>query len=343
MFRFTTPTVQRGCRRGESAEGVDWRKICLEGNLIEEEYSSMNNIQQVLAFATAARNGSFAKAARELGQTPSNVAKSIARLETQLGVKLFHRTTRQVTLTPDGQNLFDQCQRILEEVEALRTVAAGARGEPAGTLRIDAPITYARRVILPVLARLMERHPQLKIDARLSDRFADIVREGLDAVVRIGPLEDSRFVAKTIGQQHLVVAASPAYLARHGTPRTPDDLGQHHCVVFRPPSSGRDRPWQFRVDGADVEVAPASRMRLSDGEALLDAALHGLGLVQTPDYMAAEAVNAGRLVEVLREFRPPAMPINVVYPSSRMLPPRVRAFIDALSERGAAKPRIRLS
>ena len=303
----------------------------------------MNNIHQVLAFATAARNGSFAKAARELAQTPSTIAKSIARLEAQLGVKLFHRTTRHVSLTPDGQNLFDQCQRILEEVEVLRTVAAGVRGEPAGTLRIDAPISYGKRVVIPVLARLLERHPQLTIDARLSDRFADIVREGLDAVVRVGELNDSRFVARTIGQQHLVVAASAAYLSRHGTPRTPDELEQHHCVAFRQPSSGRDRPWQFRVDGADVELSPPSRMRIGDGEALIDAATSGLGLVQTPDYMAAEAINTGRLVEVLREFRAPPLPINVVYPSSRMVPPRVRAFIDALSERGAAKPRIRLS
>ena len=145
----------------------------------------MNNIHQVLAFATAARNGSFAKAARELSQTPSTIAKSIGRLESQLGVRLFNRTTRQVSLTPDGQQLFEQCQRILEEVELLKSAAAGASGAPTGVLRIEVPITYGRRVVVPVLARLLERHPGLSIDARLSDDFSDVIREGLDAVVRI--------------------------------------------------------------------------------------------------------------------------------------------------------------
>ncbi len=302
----------------------------------------MNNIQQMLAFATAARNASFAKAGRELAQTPSTIAKSINRLETQLGVKLFHRTTRQVSLTPDGQRLFEQCQRILDEVELLKSFAAGARGEPTGTLRVDAPLTYGKRVIVPVLAKLLERHPQLKVDARLSDRYADLVREGLDAVVRIGPLSDSGMVARTVGQQYLVVVGSPAYLDRHGRPRSPQELEQHHCVVFRQPTSGRDRPWEFSVEGESTELQPPSRLRLGDGEALVEAAISGMGLVQVPDYMAADAINAGRVVEVLREFRARPLPINVVYPGTRMVPPRVRAFIEALSERGAAKLRIRL-
>ena len=302
----------------------------------------MKNIQQVVAFATVARNGSFATAARELSQTPSTIAKSIARLETQFGVKLFYRTTRQVSLTPDGQHLFEQCQRILEEVEALRTFAAGARGEPTGLLRIETPLTYGKRVVMPVLAKLLERHRGLKIDARLSDKYSDVIREGLDAVVRIGALSDSRLVAKLVGQQHLVVCASAAYLERHGTPRVPYDLEQHQCVLFRVPTTGRDRPWQFRVDGVSVEIQPEARLRLGDGEAMIEAAAAGLGLVQVPDYMAAEAIASGRVVEVLAKHRAPPLPINVVYPTTRMLPPRVRVFIDALSERGAAKLRIRL-
>jgi LysR family transcriptional regulator, regulator for bpeEF and oprC len=302
----------------------------------------VKNIQQVVAFATVARNSSFATAARELSQTPSTIAKSIARLESQFGVKLFYRTTRQVSLTPDGQHLFEQCQRILEEVEALRTFAAGARGEPTGLLRIETPLTYGKRVVMPVLAKLLERHRGLKIDARLSDKYSDVIREGLDAVVRIGALSDSRLVAKLVGQQHLVVCASAAYLERHGTPRVPYDLERHQCVLFRVPTTGRDRPWQFRVDGVNTEIQPEARLRLGDGEALIEAAAAGLGLVQVPDYMAAEAITSGRVAEVLAKHRAPPLPINVVYPTTRMLPPRVRVFIDALSERGAAKLRIRL-
>jgi len=303
----------------------------------------MNNVQQVVAFATAARNSSFAKAARELSQTPSTIAKSIARLESQLGVKLFHRTTRQVSLTADGQQLFTQCQRILDEVELLKSFAAGARGDPSGLLRIEAPVTYGKRVVLPVLAKLLERYPRLRIDARLSDQISDVIREGLDAVIRTGPLNDSRLVGRQIGTYSLITCASPAYLARHGTPRAPDDLERHHCLVFRLPTSGRDRPLQFRVNGADTEIHPEARLRLGDGEALVEAASAGLGVVQVPDYMVADAHGAGRVVEVLRAFRAPPIPISVLYPSTRLLPPRVRALIDALCEPGAAKLRIRLS
>ena len=159
-------------------------------------------------------------------------------------------------------------------------------------------------------------------------------------------VEDSRAyladLAKRIDQQELVLCASPAYLQRHGAPRTPADLEQHQCLLFRMPSSGRDRPWSFSIDGETVELQPATRLRLGDGEALVDAAIAGLGIAQVPDYMVADAHGAGRVVEVLRDFRPPPIPISVVYPPSRMLPHRVRVLIDALSERGAAKLRIRL-
>ena len=303
----------------------------------------MNQVQQFVAFATAARNGSFAKAARELAQTPSTIAKSISRLESQLGVRLFHRTTRQVSLTPDGQQLFEQCQRILEEVETLRSYAAGARGDLRGTLKIEASMTWGKRVLLPVLAKLLERHPGLSIDARLSDQLCDVIREGLDATIRIGPLADSRLVARLVGHQNLLVCASRGYLAKHGAPASPEDLERHHCVTFRVPSSGRGRPWQFRVDGENVERHPPSRLRLGDGEAMVEAAAAGLGLAQAPDYMMFDALSSGRVVEVLSKYRPAPLAINVLYPSSRMVPPRVRALIDALTEPGALKLRIRLA
>ena len=300
-------------------------------------------LQQVLAFTIAARNGSFARAGRELAQTPSTIAKAIARLESQLGVKLFHRTTRQVSLTADGQQLFEQCQRILEEVEVLRSSAAGARGEPSGVLRVEMPVTWGKRVVMPVLAKLLERYPRLRIEARLSDQYSDVIREGLDAVVRVGVLNDSRLVARQVGQQSLLLCASQEYLARHGQPRSPYDLERHQCMVFRMPSTGRDRPYQFRVEGVGLDLQPQARLRLGDGEALVEAAAAGLGLAQVPEVMLTDALAAGRVVEVLAEFRPLPMPISVVYPSTRMLPPRVRVFIDALAERGAAKPRVRLS
>ena len=191
----------------------------------------MNNIQQILVFVRAARHASFAEAARELGQSPSTIAKSIGRLEAQWGVKLFYRTTRQVSLTPDGQSLFERCQRILDEVEALRAEAEGVRGEPTGVLRIDVPLTYGKRVVLPLLATLTARHPGLSLDVRFSDRFAAVIAEGLDAVIRIGPLADSRLVARRIGWQYLLVCASPAYLDARGLPQTPAELERKRLEI----------------------------------------------------------------------------------------------------------------
>ena len=170
----------------------------------------MKGLQQFIAFAQTARRGSFAEAARDLGSTPSTVAKSVARLEGGLGVKLFHRTTRRVSLTADGEQLFRRCERVLAEVEDLQVEAAGARASPSGTLRIDMPITYGRRIVMPLLSELLVRHPGLRLDLRLQDSYADLVRDGLDLAIRVGPLSDSSLVARRIDAQQLVVLASPA-------------------------------------------------------------------------------------------------------------------------------------
>ena len=290
----------------------------------------MNGLQQFVAFAQTARRGSFAAAARDLGQAPSTLAKSVARLELQLGVKLFHRTTRQVSLTADGERLYRRCERVLAEVEDLQAEAAGTRAAPSGTLRIDMGITYGRRVVMPLLARLLHQHPQLQLDVRLQDSYADLVRDGLDLAIRIGALQDSRLVARRIDWQRLVVLASPSYLAAHGTPQRPEDLAKHHIVGFRQPTSGRLRPWQLREGRRTLELHPQPRTQVNDGEGMVAAAAHGLGLMQIPDYMAAEELARGALVEVMSAFRPAPMPISAVMPSMRLMPPRVRVVLEAL-------------
>ena len=290
----------------------------------------MSGLQQFLAFAQTARCGSFAAAARDLGQAPSTLAKSVARLEAQLGVKLFHRTTRQVSLTPDGERLFRRCERVLAEVEDLQAEAAGSRAAPSGTIRIDAPIAYGRRILMPLLAQLLHRHPQLQLDLRLQDAYADLVRDGLDLAIRVGALQDSRLVARRIDSQQLVVVASPAYLQARGTPQRIEDLSAHAAVVFRMPSSGRLRPWQLREGRRVVELHPAQRVQVNDGDGMVAAALQGLGLMQIPDYMVADEVAAGALLEVLAAQRPAPMPISAVLPSARLVPPRVRLLLDTL-------------
>lgn len=302
----------------------------------------MHGLQQFVAFAETAKHGSFAAAARELGSAPSTLAKAVGRLEAALGLRLFHRTTRQVSLTPDGERLFARCQRVLAEIDELQADAAGARAAPSGTLRIDMPIVFGRRVMLPLLARLVRRHPALQLDARLSDAFVDLVKEGIDVAIRVGELDDSSLAARRFAQQDMLLVASPAYLRRRGTPAEPAALAGHDAIVFRLPTSRRDRPWQFRVRGRLLEQHPPARLRFNDGEAMVEAARLGLGLAQLPDYMVADELAARRLVELLPAYRPPSLPIQAVMPANRLVPPRVRALLDALPqpEVAAARPSV---
>ncbi len=290
----------------------------------------MQGLQQFLAFAQTARRGSFAAAARDLGGAPSTLAKSVARLETALGVKLFHRTTRQVTLTADGERLFHRCERVLAEIEDLHADAAGTRAAPSGVLRVDLPIYYGRRFVMPLLAALQRQHPALTLEVRLQDKFADLVREGIDLAVRMGELSDSSLVARRIDWQQLVMVASPAYLKAHGTPRRLEDLAGHKAVAFRLPSSGRSRPWQLRKARRLVELHPEQSVQVSDTEALGTAARLGMGLCQLPDYIVQDELARGTLVQVLPESQPAPMPISAVVPSGRLVPPRVRVLLDAL-------------
>lgn len=292
----------------------------------------MHGLTTLLAFSETAKRGGFAAAARELGTAPSTLAKAVARLEARLGVRLFHRTTRQVALTADGERLFQRCQRVLAELEELHNEAAGTRAEPSGTLRIDMPIVYGRRVVMPVLARLVEQHPAVSLDARLSDSYVDLVKDGIDVAIRVGALQDSSLVARRFGSQTLKLVASAPYLERHGTPKTLRDLAAHRHVLFRLPSTGRDRPQQFSVRKRMVSMQPERGERFNDGETMVQAAEMGLGLTQVPNYMVDDQLADGRLVEVLAAYRPPVMPIHAVMPAHRQVPARVRALLDLLDE-----------
>jgi DNA-binding transcriptional LysR family regulator len=298
----------------------------------------MRSLQPLLAFAETAKRGNFAAASRDLGCTPSTLAKAVARLERQLGVRLFHRTTRQVTLTDDGRRMFGRCQRVLAELEQLQEEAAGARTAPAGTLRIDMPVAFGRIVMLPLLARFAEQHPKVAIDARFSDVYIDIVKEGVDVAIRTGALRDSTLVARPFASQTLLLCAAPSYLERSGTPATVAELSRHAAILFRAPTTGKDRALQLRNNGRDVTLLPPSRISVDDGDAMVRAAALGLGISQQPHYMAADALASGELVEVLPETRPSPMPIAAVMPSARLIPSRVRALLDLLAERAPTLP-----
>lgn len=290
----------------------------------------MPGLEQFMAFAETAKYGGFAAAARAQGVTPSTLAKAVGRLERELGVRLFHRTTRQVKLSADGERLYQRCQRVLAEVEALRSEAAGARAEPQGDLLVSAPVFYGRHFVMPLLCKLTQKYPGLRLEMRLTDSWVDLVRDGIDLAVRIGHLRDSSLVARRVDQESLVLCASASYLAEHGTPRRIEDLAKHKAITWRLPSSGRDRPWQLRQRGLMVELQPQSRVRVIETEGLVVALKLGMGLCQLPDMVVLDELASGELVEVLPSCRPPTLPINVVYPSGRLVPSRVRAAIDAL-------------
>jgi LysR family transcriptional regulator, regulator for bpeEF and oprC len=291
----------------------------------------MSGFSEFMAFAVVARHAGFARAGRELGLTASTVAKRIARLEERLGVKLFHRTTRQVTLTSDGEALFARCAKVLADIDEIESLAAGTDGEPRGQLRISMPITYGKRVLMPRLARLLSQHPGLQLDLRLTDSFCDLIKDGMDAAIRVGVLDDTRLAAKRIDWQHLVLCASPAYLRQHRAPTHPDHLAQHVFVLFRNPTSGRERPLQLQADGRQRACHPAARALVNDGEGMVEAARNDAGLVQVPRFMAEQALADGSLVEVLASHAPPAQPISLVWPGNRLLPARMRLLIDTLS------------
>ena len=293
---------------------------------------SGHSLRLLKAFAEAAKQRSFARAARVLGLSASAVTKSVQRLEQQAKLRLFQRTTRRVTLTQEGEQFYARCTRVLEELDALALLAAGTAGAPTGVLRIDVPVTYGKKVILPLLARLARGHPQLRFEVRLSDQYADLIGSGVDALVRIGEVSDTRLVARRIDRQQLAVYGAPDYLERKGRPRRPADLDSHDCILFQMPTSGRHRQWEFKARGRALVLRPEPAHALNDGEGMVSAACEGLGLIQVPDLIAADAVAAGALEEVLPAYRPPPMPISVVFAPHRHMPLRLRLFIDALVE-----------
>ncbi len=287
----------------------------------------MEDLGAILAFVKAAETSSFTRASRALGISPSGVGKSIHRLETSLGVRLLHRTTRRIGLTDEGAVFFELCRRILDELESARGLMSNRGAAPRGRLRVSIPITIGKRVIIPELPRFLAEHPDVELDLSLSDRHVNLVEDGVDVAIRIGHLADSALVTRPIGQQQIVTIASAAYLATDGVASL-GDLALRRCLSFRLPSTGRERAWTFRLEDRAIEWRPRSFLTLDDGEALVAAARAGLGVTQVPSYMAEDALASGELVEVLPHLRAEAVPIQAVFASRHNLPARTRAFVD---------------
>ncbi|MBD1585564.1 LysR family transcriptional regulator [Pseudomonas typographi] len=292
----------------------------------------------IAVFMQVVQAGSFTLAAERLDMSKSGVAKSIARLEATLGVRLFQRTTRRLSLTEQGRQFGDGCLRALAELEGAQALVTTQRQELAGRLRVDLPVVFGRRWVLPALLEIAAKHPALELDVSLTDRRVDLVEDGIDLVIRIGPLQDSAtLVAKSLGVQQAVLVAHPDYLARHGQPQTPDDLHRHACITFG--SGGQARPWHF-LDrhGRSQPLAVRGRLGLNHSEAILDAALAGHGIALLSDWLLAEHLAAARLTRVLPEARTQGFPIHAVWQKNLHVLAKVRRVVDELAERFVPRP-----
>ncbi|MFB9134634.1 LysR family transcriptional regulator [Vibrio olivae] len=294
--------------------------------IIETQFSG------VVEFVETLRTGSFTAAGERLGLTGSAVGKSVTRLEKKLGTKLLHRTTRSLTPTPEGQHFFDGWIGILDEIESLEQGVVAGSSQVSGRMNIHLPAAFGRRHVMPILSRLAKQHPNLDLSVSFSERRVNLIDEGVDLVVRIGTLEDDAdLVARCLGRQRLVVCASPDYLAAKGIPKQPAELTEHDCIIGSRRSS--QPAWLFRNANGDVfSQAIRARYDYSDGDAMVNAALDGIGISQLPTWLVHQHLSSGALVAVLEEYAGAEMPIHAVWPRSRYLKPRQRLVIDALLE-----------
>jgi DNA-binding transcriptional LysR family regulator len=288
-------------------------------------------------FAKVAAAGSLSAAGRAMGLSQTMVTKHLAALEARLGAKLFHRTTRRLSLTEAGRLFLDSAERILSEIEAAEAAVAADRLEPRGLLRINAPLVFGVRQIAPRLAEFARIHPLVTVELGLNDRLVDLAEEGWDLAVRIGNLRDSSLVARRLAPCRVAVCASPAYLAAHGTPRTVAELAKHNCLGYTLAQAGADRWIMGGRSGISIPVA--GNLRANNGDALLAAAVAGQGIIYQPTFIVADDLRAGSLVRLTLD-QPPSelLAVHAVYLPHRHPPAKVRAFIEFLAAEFAPDP-----
>ena len=286
------------------------------------------------AFIAVCDAQGFSAAARKLGLSPSVVTRLVAGLESRLGVRLLQRTTRSVRLTDAGARYLERARRIVAEVEEAELSAQEERGEPTGRLVVAVPVVFGRLHARPLLTRYLERHPKVSVELQLANHYVSLVEEGVDVAIRVGELVDSGLIARGLGQARRTLVASPAYLAKQGVPHLPSELAGHRLIAFSGPASRRE--WPFWTAGKMSTVPVAPQFFSNSGDAAIDHAIAGGGIASALSYQVVEACRTGRLVEVLREFAPPPLPIQAVFPTSRLLSRKVRAFIDLAEQTAAA-------
>jgi DNA-binding transcriptional LysR family regulator len=291
----------------------------------------MDRLHTMRVFVRVVEAGSFAAAADALDLSPAAVTRNLADLEGHLGTRLLHRNTRHLALTDAGAEYYERCQRLLDGIEQAELAASRLVRDPIGKLRIGAPVAFFLHYLVPWLHEYGQRFPRVKMDVSLSDRAVDLVGEGFDVCLRIARRLDDGLVARRLGVTRMAVCASPAYLVRHGMPRTPEDLAHHICLHE---AHQRDRDlWVFREGDRERGVRVRGNLAIDNGYALRAAAVAGMGVVLQPQFLLAEDLATGKLTEILRDYRAPDLGIYAVYPSQRHLSAKVRSFVDFVAEK----------
>lgn len=290
----------------------------------------MDRIDLFRIFTRVVEGASFTRAADTLGLPRSSVSAAIATLEGRLGARLLHRTTRRVSPTQDGMAFYQRCLYLIAAVEEAEGLFGDNNAAPAGRLRIDVPGRIGRLIIAPALPDFLDRFPAIDIDLGVTDRAVNLVEDSVDCVLRVGPLTDSGLIARSIGHLPLINVASAGYIARHGLPQTPDDLGAHWAVNYASPSTGRVEPWEWIEDGVLRTLLMRGRVTANSAEAYIACCLAGLGLIQIPAYDVCQHLDAGDLVEVMPQHRAEPLPMTLLYPHRQHLSRRLQVFADWL-------------
>ena len=289
----------------------------------------MDRLSAMVVFTHVVETGSFSEVARRLGLSKSAVSKQVTALEERLGAQLLHRTTRKLSLTETGRSFYERCAQIVREVEEAERAAIHAQATPQGLLRVNAPMSFGQIALAPALSLFLSRHPDLRVELVLDDRRVDAIEGGFDVTIRVASrLPDSSLIARRIASTRIVVCGTPEYLAQRGVPTAPDELAGHDCLLY----AYHDR-WLFRGPAGTQLVGVAGRLLANNGDALREAALAGLGLVQLPSFIVGAELASGALRAVLEPFEDPGASIWAVYSPTRHLSGKVRAFVDFLTER----------
>jgi DNA-binding transcriptional LysR family regulator len=280
------------------------------------------DLNRVSAFVRVVLDGSFTAAAKSLGLPKSSISRSVSQLEQDLGIRLLHRTTRQIHLTDAGTAFYERVSRALGDIDEATSAAADTQAELSGLVRVTAPVDLGVWAVAPIIARFIRKHPKIRVDVSLSGRVVDLVGEGFDLAVRAGPLRDSSLIARRVGGLQSVVYASPKYLARHGEPKQLHDLAQHACVLFRS-MTGRST-WELaRAEGPPESVEVSGPVSSDDLSFVRKAVLAGTGIGVLPTFLCARAEVTGRLVRILPEWSLSGAVLHIAYPSTRFVPQRV--------------------